>query len=68
MSGQWHYNMMLPQRHERSLRSVSNQTGLSLAELVRRFIDHCLQGDALNVIVPSMSGRLEVGKHADGAS
>ena len=44
------------------LREVSEQTSLSVSEVMRRMYDHCLQPVVLNQLVPSMSGQINVGK------
>lgn len=46
-----------PERHE-ALRHVAAQAGVSMAELLRRIIDHGLRTDLLNETFPHFSGRL----------
>lgn len=49
-----------PERQKQQLLEAKEQTGLSLSELLRRMMDHCLTTGVMNELVPSMSGRLEV--------
>jgi hypothetical protein len=51
-------NFILPDRYAQELRQVAQQTGLTLTEVLRRMMDHCLQGPVLNQLVPCMSGSL----------
>jgi hypothetical protein len=55
-----HGNFYLPERQDNGLRSVAQQAGLSYSELLRRMVDQCLQTTTLNVIVPAMSGKIQV--------
>ena len=58
----WKYLVQTPERQHRDFQSLKEQTELSIAELMRRMFDHCLQTNLMNEIVPNMSGRLTVGK------
>ena len=45
------------------LRSVKEQTGsTSLAETIRRMLDHCLTPSGLNEAFPAHSGRIHLGE------
>jgi hypothetical protein len=46
-----------PERHER-LRELSLRTDLSMAEWMRRMLDHCLAEPVLNQLAPAWSGQL----------
>lgn len=52
----------LEERHHEGLEQVSRVTGLGRSEVVRRILDYTLQPLHLNVLVPSMSGQIFLGK------
>lgn len=43
------------------LRMLSDKTDLSVAEVLRRMVDHCCREDVLNELFPRCSGRLDLG-------
>lgn len=54
----------LPPRQHGGLKLLSRQTGLSVAELLRRMIDRCMQDEEVNRLVPPMSGRMSTRQRA----
>lgn len=50
----------LPTQQKQMLISVSEQTGLSYAEWLRKMIPYCMQSSVLNELMPSMSGYIKV--------
>ena len=54
----------LPPRQHNGLKHLSSQTGLSVAELLRRMIDQCMQDGAVDRLVPPMSGRMTTRQRA----
>lgn len=55
------FTFYLPERQLNDFRQLSQQTGESMAALMRRLFDHGLQEHSLNQIIPSMSGYLKFG-------
>ena len=51
----------LPPRQKDDLKDLSEKTGLSMSELVRRMIDQCSFGVGLGNLIPAMSGSVRVG-------
>ncbi len=52
----------MPDRHRNGLREMSDQTELSVSELLRRMVDHCFQPAVTNDMLPCMSGRITIGQ------
>lgn len=42
------------------VRRVSEQAGLTMAELMRRMMDRCLQEEMINELCPRVSGQISV--------
>mgnify|MGYP001426112177 CR=1 FL=1 len=51
-----HLNQRWPERQASLLRHLSRQTDLSVAELLRRMVDHCCTPPVLNTLLPALSG------------
>lgn len=54
------YLFAMADRQKESLRLVAGQVQLPMAEVLRRFLDHCLQGQVLNMVFPAMSGSVAI--------
>ena len=52
----------LEERHYNDLDQVTQVTGLGRSEILRRILDYSLQNTHLNMLVPSMSGQIHLGK------
>ncbi len=50
----------MPDRQRDGLRVVSVETGLSVAEILRRMVDFCFRDEVLNQLVPCMSGQVNI--------
>ena len=50
------FNLYLPNQQLNSFRQVAEKTGYSVAEILRRMGDYCLQEPVLPVIFPVASG------------
>lgn len=48
------------ERQMSDLRELSTITELSMSELLRRMVDYCVRTEAMDRVVPCMSGRLQV--------
>lgn len=48
----------LPERQLQDYRDLSERTGLSIAEIIRRMSDYCFKETTLNILIPAMSGHL----------
>mgnify|MGYP001558573839 CR=1 FL=1 len=53
----------LPQ-HQKAIQNLSQQTGDSQSNWLRRMIDYCYRTEVLNQMVPYLSGQLQVGVKA----
>ncbi len=53
-------NQYLPAYQTQALRELRQRTDLSVAEWMRKMIDHCLQPKVLNELLPPMSGHLSI--------
>lgn len=53
------FKVTIPQSE--MLDRLTDQTGLSFSEFMRRMIDQCLQEYALNNMIPHMSGKITIG-------
>lgn len=56
--GMKRFNLYLPDQHLKRFEELSRQTGLPVAELMRRMYDHGFEERNLNQLVPCMSGQL----------
>lgn len=61
------FNLFVPDRILSGFLSLSDKTGYSTAELMRRMFGHCLQDQVLDVLVPEMSGVISTGKRSGDA-
>mgnify|MGYP001586938713 CR=1 FL=1 len=50
-------NQYMPPRQVQALRQASQQSSYSVAELMRRMIDHCLQPQVFGALFPTLSGQ-----------
>lgn len=51
---------MLPSRQVDNLKLLSEMTGSSVSDWIRKFIDYGMQDRSLNEIIPWMSGSISV--------
>ena len=47
-----------------TVRATSKWSGLSMNELIRQMVGHCLQPNVFNVAVPVASGQLQIGSRS----
>lgn len=59
------FNLFLPEHQTQAFNRLSEQTKLSVAELMRRIFDQALNAEALNNLVPAMSGQLQLAERAE---
>lgn len=49
-------NLLMPERQPVALKLVSEQVGLTVSEILRRMVDHCLQPKVFFEMIPAVSG------------
>lgn len=52
------FDLFVTAQQREDVRRLSERTGLTAAELMRRMIDHGTQEQTLNALVPNYSGQL----------
>lgn len=57
MAERYHLNLICPPGMGTTLHRVSEQSQLSISDLVRRMVDYCVKEPILNEVVPCMSGQ-----------
>jgi hypothetical protein len=65
MSTKHRFCIFLEHRQADSIAAVADQAGMTQAELLRRIIDHGLQEQVLNALVPPMSGQMSTSLRRD---
>lgn len=60
--GMRQYNQFMTSDSLEFLHEVSDETGLTVSEIVRRMVDHCSRASVLYVVIPErFSGRIQIG-------
>ena len=61
MNARFHGLQHLPEQQVKALHDLKELTGLTMTELSRRMIEHCLKEQVLNEVLPCLSGQLRLG-------